>query len=115
MTEKESNEYKEPSGPSDGHFLFSDRQLEVAKWRWAFIRLDRNYQKDFRQWHGTSRDVVFAARWWLRELIDPKLTFDDICKEYEAPKYADVSESKKESWVLEQGGGGGGQSHCQRQ
>ena len=115
MTEKESNEYKEPSGPSDGHFLFSDRQLEVAKWRWAFIRLDRNYQKDFRQWHGTSRDVVFAARWWLRELIDPKLTFDDICKEYEAPKYADVSESKKEYWVIEKLGGGGGQSHCQRQ
>lgn len=105
MTEKESNEYKEPPEPNGDYFLFSDRQLEVAKWRWAFIRLDNKYQEDFKRWQNTGRDIVIAAKWGLRELIDPKLTFEDICKEYEAPEYADVSERKKEYWIIEKLGG----------
>ena len=107
MTEKESNEYKEPPEPNGDYFLFSDRQLEVAKWRWAFIRLDNNYQRDFNQWnrHDTTRGIVIAARWNLRELIDPKLTFEDICKEYEAPKYANVTRKQKQYWIIEKLGG----------
>jgi len=105
MTEKESNEYKEPPEPNGDYFLFSDRQLEVAKWRWAFIRLDNKYQEDFNQWQNTSRDIVIAARWNLRELINPKLTFEDICKEYEAPEYADIPEEQKKYWIIEKLGG----------
>jgi len=107
MTEKESNEYKEPLEPNGDYFLFSDRQLEVAKWRWAFIRLDNNYQRDFNQWNrrDTTRGIVIAAKWNLRELIDPKLPFEDICKEYEAPEYANVTRKQKQYWIIEKLGG----------
>jgi hypothetical protein len=93
------------TAPKDAQFLFSSRQWEAVKWRWAFIRLDNKYQEDFKRWQNTGRDIVIAAKWGLRELIDPKLTFEDICKEYETPEYANVSKSKKEYWIIEKLGG----------
>jgi len=108
MTKNERYKKKGVSEPSYDYFLFSDRQWSAAKWRWEFLRLNEDYKRDFKQSKDRgekSKAVVVAAKWGLRELIDPNLNFKDICGEYDTRDSYGLSEKEIKYKIIEKLGG----------
>lgn len=73
----------------------SKREEEVVKWRWEFMRLNEDYQKEYRdiEKRGEPKLLPHRNKWGIGEWIDPNLSFKELCEQC----YQQVLELDKEN------------------
>lgn len=75
--------------------IITHRQWKSIEWRWKFLRLNKDYREDFeimdskypsrKEWWNSEETCGYDLKWGFVNVnkIDPDLSFDDICKQYE--------------------------------
>jgi hypothetical protein len=58
----------------------SDREWISAKWRWEFVRLNEDYQREYEEIEKSGKPRVLPQdhRWGFGEWLDPKSNFEDL-------------------------------------